>query len=157
MSSDKDKRLRSEDFRRQAEKRILQKAEAISSQTGMDREHLEHELRVYHLELELQNEDLRRAQEELEKSRAKYFDLFELAPVGYFTLGQKNLIVEANLAGAAILGVDRFSLAGRRFTNFIARKAAEEKLAEYRDKLKEMAARILSVEDRERKRIAFDS
>lgn len=218
MDGSKDGPSKREDLRKQAEERVRQKAKAIASQTDMDRKHLEHELRVYHLELELQNEDLRRAQEELEKSRAKYFDLFELAPVGYFTLGQKNLIVEANLAGAAILGVERSWLAGRRFTHFIARdtqdvfylswrasldtrsrqtcelkmlrddgspvwvqmtiaathdeegnfidlriaitnisahKEAEQRLAEYRDKLKGMAARILSVEDRERKRIAL--
>jgi PAS domain-containing protein len=54
-----------------------------------------HELQVHQIELEMQNEELRRAQEELEISRTKHFELFDLAPVGYLTLNEKGLILEA--------------------------------------------------------------
>jgi two-component system cell cycle sensor histidine kinase/response regulator CckA len=78
-----------------------------------------HELRVHQIELEMQNEELRRAQEELEASRAKYFDLFDLAPAGYFTVGEKGLILEANLTAANLLGVERQRFAGQLLTRFI--------------------------------------
>ena len=78
-----------------------------------------HELRVHQIELEMQNEELRRAQEELEASRARYFDLYDLAPVGYFTLSEQGLILEANLAGAGLLGVTRGDLAKQPLSRFI--------------------------------------
>jgi PAS domain S-box-containing protein len=78
-----------------------------------------HELQVHQIELEMQNEELRRAQRELEASRARYFDLYELAPVGYFTLSEQGLIQEANLTGAGLLGLGRNVLVMQPFTRFI--------------------------------------
>ena len=65
------------------------------------------EPQVHQIELQMQNEELRRAQVELDAERARYFDLFELAPVGYVTVSDKGLILEANLTAAHLLGVDR--------------------------------------------------
>jgi two-component system cell cycle sensor histidine kinase/response regulator CckA len=81
-----------------------------------------HELRVHQIELELQNEELRRAQRELEVSREKYFDLYDLAPVGYITLSGQGLILEANLTAATMLGMERGSLVKQPLTRFIARE-----------------------------------
>ena len=78
-----------------------------------------HELRVHQIELEMQNEELRRTQEELEVSRARYFDLYDLAPVGYFTLSEKGLILEANLTAAKLLGVARSALVKQPLSRFI--------------------------------------
>jgi PAS domain S-box-containing protein len=78
-----------------------------------------HELRVHQIELEMQNEELRRTQEELEVSRARYFDLYDLAPVGYFTLSEQGLILEANLTAAKLLGVARGALVKQPLSRFI--------------------------------------
>jgi two-component system cell cycle sensor histidine kinase/response regulator CckA len=78
-----------------------------------------HELQVHQIELEVQNEELRRTQGELEASRARYFDLYDLAPVGYFTVSEAGLIQEANLTAANLLGVTRVSLVNQPLTHFI--------------------------------------
>jgi PAS domain-containing protein len=81
-----------------------------------------HELRVHQIELAMQNDELRRTQTELEASRARYFDLYDLAPVGYCTLSQKGLILEGNLAAAALLGVARSALARTPLSRFIIKE-----------------------------------
>ncbi len=68
------------------------------------------------------NEELRRAQEELEEAYNKYFDLFDLAPIGYFRISGKGQIRQANLTGADLLGVERAYLEGRLFSRFVARE-----------------------------------
>lgn len=79
-----------------------------------------HELQVHQIELELQNEELRRAQANLETSRDRYSDLYDFAPVGYLTLNEKGLIVQANLTITAMLGLARDVLLNRSFTSFVA-------------------------------------
>ena len=81
-----------------------------------------HELRIHQIELEMQNSGLRRAQFELEESKARYFDLYDLAPVGYVTLSGKGLITEANLAAATLLGVARGALVKTPFSFFICQE-----------------------------------
>jgi two-component system cell cycle sensor histidine kinase/response regulator CckA len=81
-----------------------------------------HELRVHQIELEMQNEELRRAQQELEVSRARYFDLFDLAPVGYVTLSEKGLILEVNLTAAGLLGMARAALVTQPLSRFVFRE-----------------------------------
>ena len=78
-----------------------------------------HELRVHQIELELQNEELRDAQIKLEDSRRKYFDLYNYAPVGYFTLDKDWIILEVNLVGAALLGIERRNLNKSTFIQYI--------------------------------------
>lgn len=78
-----------------------------------------HELQVHQIELELQNDELRKIQDELESARKKYSHLYDFAPVGYFTLNQAGEIKEANLAGAALLGTERSDLIDRSFSEFV--------------------------------------
>ena len=85
-----------------------------------DLEQMLHELQVQQIELQMQNEELRRTQAELEKSRSNYADLYDFAPVGYFTLGEKGLILEANLTGANLLGEDRTLLLQKPLSRFIS-------------------------------------
>ena len=84
-----------------------------------------HELRVHQIELEVQNEELRRAQVELEASRARYFDLYDLAPVGYFTLSRQGLILEANLTVANLMSVDRSKLVNNPLSRYILSEDAD--------------------------------
>ena len=78
-----------------------------------------HELRVHQTELEMQNEELRRAQAELSASQARYFDLYNQAPAGYLTLGAQGLILEANLAAVTLLGVSRGALLKQAIRSFV--------------------------------------
>ena len=78
-----------------------------------------HELHVHQAELECQNEELRRTQVDLAAARDRFMDLYDFAPVGYFTLDDKGVIAEVNLTGAALLGEERKSLLHRRFVRFI--------------------------------------
>ncbi|MBM9536316.1 PAS domain-containing hybrid sensor histidine kinase/response regulator [Desulfobulbus alkaliphilus] len=78
-----------------------------------------HELAAYQLELEKQNEKLRQAQAELDDSRARYFDLYDLAPVGYCTLSGQGLILEANLTACNLLGIARDTMYSQPFIRFI--------------------------------------
>ncbi len=73
-------------------------------------EALLHELHVHQIELEMQNEELRRVQIELEAARDRYRDLYDFAPVGYLTLTREGLITEINRAGATMLGEEPMRL-----------------------------------------------
>ena len=79
-----------------------------------------HELQVHQIELEMQNEELQRAQAEAREASEKYCDLFDFAPVGYFLWDQEGRILEVNLAGAALLGRDRGAVIHKRFGQFVA-------------------------------------
>ena len=83
-------------------------------------------LKVYQIELEMQNEALRNSQEELMASRKKYSDLYDFAPVGYFTISEKGLILEANLTGASMLGVERSLLIKKPLSRFMAKEDADK-------------------------------
>ena len=76
-------------------------------------------LRVHQIELEMQNEELRSAQLELGEQREKYYELFDLAPVGYLTLSDKGIVGSANLTAAHLLGVERQLLVGQPFSAFV--------------------------------------
>ena len=77
------------------------------------------ELREHQIELEMKNEELHRAQVEVDTARARYFDLYDLAPVGYFTISDKGTILLANLTSATFLGVAREVLVKQLFSRFI--------------------------------------
>ncbi|SMP51162.1 ATP-binding protein [Anoxynatronum buryatiense] len=81
-----------------------------------------HELQVHQIELEIQNEELRTMQAELITSRERYFDLYDLAPVGYCTLSEEGLILETNLTAANLLGTSRKEMVQRPFTSFILKE-----------------------------------
>jgi hypothetical protein len=106
MKSDTTEVTRRSELRGRAEKQIKQSTRAAKANPESNLLKLIHELEVHRVELEMQAEELRRSQLELVDSRKKYFDLYDLAPVGYVTLDRKGLIGEINLT-AALLYRDR--------------------------------------------------
>ena len=78
-----------------------------------------HELQVHQIELEMQNEELRRSQLELVTARSRYFDLYELAPIGYITLSEQGLIRQANLSASNLLDTPRSALIQRPISKII--------------------------------------
>jgi diguanylate cyclase (GGDEF)-like protein/PAS domain S-box-containing protein len=111
MKKKQDRTETTAQFRLQAEKILLEKESALSENLkALSHEEIQrllHELRVHQIELEMQNEELRRMQVELDASRAHYFDLYDLAPVGYCTISEQGLILQANLTATTLLGVTR--------------------------------------------------
>jgi PAS domain S-box-containing protein len=107
-------------LRRRAEELLRAKTpEALPSPTAEELQRLVHELQIHQIELEMQNEELKHAREELEEALEKCTDLYDFAPVGYFTLDRDTLVYAANLAGATLLGLERSRLIGRRFELFL--------------------------------------
>jgi len=118
--------LSSKELRTLAVKRLEQKhlstgvspLNIISSPEEMLR--LVHELEVHQVELEMQQEELTRTKVELEDSLARYTELYDLAPVGYLTLGRDSRIQQANLTATTLLGVDRSHLLGLSLKQFVS-------------------------------------
>ena len=109
--------MRSDDLSSDSDNLRHKAEEAISGGVAGDADL--HELRVHQIELEMQNEELRRAREELDAERKKYFNLFHRAPVGYLTLTGNTIVSDANLTAAHLLGVDRELLIGQPFGAFV--------------------------------------
>lgn len=109
------------DLRRRAEDaaRVLDVQDVATLPTD-EVQRLFHELQVHQIELEMQNEELRQAHRALDTSRARYFDLYDLAPLGYVTCNPSGTILETNLAASSMLGVHRHKLGGQAFARFIA-------------------------------------
>jgi len=104
------------ELRRRAEKKL--NAQTVES-SPEDPRRLLHELQVHQIELEMQNEELQSCRIELERVSERYSELYDFAPVGYFTLLPDGAISQANLAGARLLGVERTRLVGRRLRSFV--------------------------------------
>ena len=77
------------------------------------------ELEIHQIELELQNEELRTSRALREALLARYTELYDFAPVGYFTLARDGTILQTNLLGASLLGIERSNQQGRRFGLFV--------------------------------------
>lgn len=107
-------------LRRQAEEILKSKRVTEPMEIKcVDEQSLIHELQVHQIELEMQNEELVRAREEAEKLHGKFVDLYDFAPVGYFTLDPEGTILEVNLTGCQLIGYDRSMITGRRFQAFL--------------------------------------
>jgi PAS domain S-box-containing protein len=120
MKKGRDTSAGAAELRRRAEERLRAGQDEAAAPTKEDALRLVHELQVHQIELELQNEELRRSRAEVEAGLERYTELYDFAPVGYFTVDGGGTIREANLAGAAMLGLERSRLIRRRLEMFIA-------------------------------------
>jgi PAS domain S-box-containing protein len=96
--------------------------EEIDGMSTKDMAKMIHELRVHQIELKMQNEELRRIQEELEEARDRYSHLFDFAPVGYLTVNEKGIVEGANLTFATLMGMERSAVVGKPFSRFVQRE-----------------------------------
>ncbi len=119
MKQDKPKSKQASELRKKAEDKLRAKMLTPEKITDADIRELIHELQVYQIELEMQNDELLKAQVQIEESLQKYYDLYDFAPVGYFTFDEKGIIREANLTAADQLGIPRDFLIKRQFYHYI--------------------------------------
>jgi PAS domain S-box-containing protein len=116
----KDKSLSADELRQQAEDRLQERAsDQHSPLTDEVTQRLVHELEVHQIELEMQNEELVQARDQVDRTLDMYTDLYDFAPVGYFTLDHAGIIKAANLSGASLFGIERARLLNRRLGDFL--------------------------------------
>ena len=125
MKKDTQTSAQAAELRHRAEERLREKERSQRSEVGdqstvEETQRLVHELQVHQIELEMQNEELQQSRAEAEVIVRQYTDLYDFAPVGYFTLDRDGAIRGANLTGARLLGVDRSGLMNRGFGLFVS-------------------------------------
>ena len=104
------------DLRRRAENRLREMpAKTKRATNAADAQRALQELQIHQIELELQNEELKLTKAEVDAGLEKYTDLYDFAPVGYFTLSSDGSIQQVNLTGTTMVGVQRSRLLGQRF------------------------------------------
>ena len=119
MGPDKEEPNGLDELRKRAEARLRDQTDVTPKTSPEEASKLVHELRTHQIELEMQNEELRRTQQELLESRDRYSDLYDFAPVGYMTVDRKGLVLEANLTAAEMLGLERSLLVKQPLSAFV--------------------------------------
>ena len=125
MTQDNHSQDKLSELRSQAEAVLPRKGFDVPDVSALSTEEIQdlvHELHVHQIELELQNVDLRQSQIKLEELKDRYLDLYDFAPVGYMTVNDKGLILEANLTAVRLLGVERTSLIKMFFSRFVCQE-----------------------------------
>ena len=115
------KNRRFDDAESRSKAELLSEIDLSQEVSGKSAAHLLHELQVHQTELEMQNHEIREAQRALEESRDRYALLYDFAPVGYLTLDETGVILEINLTGAAMLGLERANTLGKPFATCLAK------------------------------------
>src|SRR5262245_29771998 len=121
MAKTPDRSKKGAGLRQQAEELLWTTNRDVAALPVKDVQQLVHELQVQQIELELQNDELRRTQAKLEAARDRYVNLYDFSPAGHLTLAARGTIVEANLRAGTLLGINRKELIGQSLTGFIAR------------------------------------
>ncbi|MFZ2277487.1 MAG: PAS domain-containing protein [Prosthecobacter sp.] len=115
------------DLRRRAESQLREMpAKTKRAPSAADAQRALQELQIHQIELELQNEELKLTKAEVDAGLEKYTNLYDFAPVGYFTLGVDGTISQVNLTGTSIVGVQRSRLLGQRFGALLEARVRRE-------------------------------
>lgn len=112
------------DFQRWSERAVQLKALSVGDIAELSHEEVSRlirELQVAQIEAKMQNDELRRVHHQLERSRDRYSELYDSAPVGYFTLSQESVVLEANLTAGHLLGRPREALIGTLFSSYVSK------------------------------------
>ena len=110
------------ELRHRADARLQNQTPPVNApRSAHETQRLLHELQVHQIELELQNEELRNSRTQVEAAVSRYTDIYDFAPVGYFTLKSDGVITQTNFAGARLLGLERARLVGKRFELFVSK------------------------------------
>jgi len=121
MSSDIPESEELAELRHRAEKRLTRlTTEVAGPGSAVQTQRLVHELQVHQIELEMQNEELRQSRAEVEAALERSTNLYDFAPVGYFTLSADGTVREVNLPGARLVSLERARLLGRRLRQFVS-------------------------------------
>ncbi len=157
MKKDSAKSKKLTDLRERAEEILRRETEGLQKISDKDVQSMVHELQVHQIELEMQNEELRRAQIELEESRNRYSDLYDFAPIGYFTFDKNGLILEVNLTGANKLGVERSFLIKKPFSLYIVPEGKDVFYLHLRQVFKTKTQQTCEIKLRSKYGIQFDA
>ncbi len=122
MGKKDDNREKASALRKRAEKKLELEEIPLDNLTEEEVRRLAHEFQVHQIELEMQNEELYRTQKIIEESKKKYSDLYDNAPVGYFTISEEDVILGVNLTAAMMLGIKRSLLIKKQLPLFISKK-----------------------------------
>jgi PAS domain S-box-containing protein len=107
------------DIRKLAEIKAAQLPDNMAKLSESETKQMIHELQVHQIELEMQNNELLKCQVELDASKTRYFDLYDTAPIGYFSVDDEGMIIECNLTLANMLNTTRNFIVKSPFSKFI--------------------------------------
>jgi diguanylate cyclase (GGDEF)-like protein/PAS domain S-box-containing protein len=147
MKKDPDTTRKAAELRSRAKQR-LQAQSPDGDIADADTRKLLQELQVHQIELEIQNEELQQARAAAEAAAAHFTELYESAPVGYFTLERDGKILQSNLTGAELLGIERGKLTGHPFMLFVDSKD--------RSAFRQFLERVLAGQNREYCELALE-
>ncbi len=117
---------------KQAEDELKKNPQLLNTFAGRDTDALIHDLKVHQIELEMQNEELRRAQKELEKTKNIYAGLYNQAPVGYVSLDSNGIIIKSNQTFAEMTGEELPEIHKRGFVDFLSEESRGIFLGRYK-------------------------
>lgn len=153
LSSDKERHSK---LRQRAEEKLRENSgENIDTMDAEKMRSLLHELHVHQVELELQNEELRRTQLEAEEARLRLSRLYENAPIGYVVLDKSGFVMQANATFSKMLHTD--IQPGKPFAQFIAPEYQPVFRARFRNLFQNPENKFLEVKIRRPDGAEFDA